>query len=321
MHGVDCVIMPSFTADLHGLNKAGIQHDVRKIIEFGFGGALLVADFPFYSDEEYVQFAEWAHEAAEGKLRLVYHASFNTLEQNISIAQKVTPYFDYSLLCYPANYYPTTEQQVYEYSKAFCDQTDMGVMLFPVPLWNFVRLHPAQMSMPLLRRLVDDCETVFAIKAEGDLPGIGGLLNVYNLFKDVIVSCPIESEIIPLMSVMEFQYSGTNYTAGYGDYIPKTFAAARAGNHDEAMERFWKLHPARQAMGVLGNGTQFTGLINRMSWKFADWAMGLNGGPIRQPTAKVNDGMMAQWWRGIEALGIGVPRQPNADFFIGRHPA
>ena len=319
MRGLDCVIIPTFTADLKGLNKAAIQHDVRKLIEFGFAGALLVADIAF-SAAEYVQFAQWAHEAAGDRFRIVHHAAFNTLQENIDVARRVTPYCDYALLCYPANFYPMSEQEVYDYTRTFCDEVDLGVMLFPVPLWNFGRLHPAQMSMALLRRLVDDCPTVVAIKAEGDLPGIGGLLDVYRQFRDVIVSCPIEADLIPLMSELEFQYSGTSNTAGYGDYVPRMYATASAGRHAEAMEMFWKLHPARQACGAINAGIQFSALINRMAWKFMDWTMGLNGGPIRQPTARINDAQIAQWRRGIETVGIGVPREPTVEFFRGRNP-
>jgi len=32
---------------------------------------------------EYIQFAEWAADEAKGKLHLIHHASFNTLEDNI----------------------------------------------------------------------------------------------------------------------------------------------------------------------------------------------------------------------------------------------
>lgn len=321
MRGLDCVLLPTFTNDLRSLNKEAIQYDVRKVIEFGFSGALLVADIA-YLPGEYEQFAQYAHEAAEGRLRLVHHASFNTIEENIELAERVTPYCDYALLCYPASFYPTSEQDVYDYSRAYCDASSLGVMLFPVPLWNFNRLHPAQMSMALLRRLVDDCPSVVAIKAEGDLPGIGGLLDVYRQFnRDVVVSCPIESELIPLLSVIDFKYSGTSNTAGYGDYIPRMFKLASEGRHQDAMEMFWRLHPARQAMGAVNAATATTGLINRMAWKFFDWTMGLNGGPLRQPTARINDAQIGQWRRGIEAAGIGLPREPTADFHVGRNPS
>ena len=43
-HGVCNVILPSFTADLKDINEVGIRHDVRRNIEQGFWGTLLVAE-------------------------------------------------------------------------------------------------------------------------------------------------------------------------------------------------------------------------------------------------------------------------------------
>jgi 4-hydroxy-tetrahydrodipicolinate synthase len=317
MRGLDCVTIPTFTQDLKGLHRAGIQHDVRKAIEFGFDGTLLVADIAF-SVDEYVDFAAWAHEAAGEKLRLVHHAAFNTLEENIEAAQRVAPYCDYTLLCYPANFYPQSEQEVYDYTRTFCEATDLGVMLFPVPLWNFGRLHQSQMSPELLRRLVDDCPSVVAIKAEGNLPGIGGLMDVYRQFKDVVVSCPLESDLIPLLAEVPFQYSGTSNTDIYGPTVPTMWRLATGGKMDEAMDLYWKINPARRANTAINAHTPLTSFINRMMWKFQGWTMGLNGGPLRQPTLRIQDAQVAQWRKAIADAGIGLPPEPTADFFKGR---
>ena len=42
--GVCNVIMPSFTSDLRQLNEKAIRHDVRRNIELGFWGTLLVSE-------------------------------------------------------------------------------------------------------------------------------------------------------------------------------------------------------------------------------------------------------------------------------------
>ena len=86
MRGVANVIIPTFTHDLQGLNERAIRHDVRKEIEYGFWGALLVAETAT-TLPEYSQFATWAADEAKGKLHLIHHASFNTLEENIAAVQ------------------------------------------------------------------------------------------------------------------------------------------------------------------------------------------------------------------------------------------
>ena len=44
MKGVCNVLMPTFTSDLKSLNEKAIRHDVRRDIELGFWGALIVSE-------------------------------------------------------------------------------------------------------------------------------------------------------------------------------------------------------------------------------------------------------------------------------------
>ena len=44
MRGVANVVNPTFTEDLSALNEKAIRYDVRKEIEYGFWGALLIAE-------------------------------------------------------------------------------------------------------------------------------------------------------------------------------------------------------------------------------------------------------------------------------------
>jgi 4-hydroxy-tetrahydrodipicolinate synthase len=319
--GCDNIIIPSYTGDLKALNETGIRHDVRKCIELGFAGTLLVSEVNITLDE-YRQFTEWAADEAKGRLRLVHHASFNTLEENIEAARLgAAAGADYVLLSYPANFYPSSQQEIYDYTKAFCEATDLGVMLFPVPLWNFGRLHPADIDPAMLRRMVKDIPNVIAIKAEGAMPSIGGLLDVYRqLRNEVVISCPLEADVIPLMAVMEFQYSGTSNTQYYGNSVPRMFELARGGKMDEAMEIYWRIHPARQANAQVNAGNPWNLFINRMSWSFQGWLMGFNGGPLRQPTNKVPERFMAMLRKGLADSGLDPMRDPNAAFFVGRNP-
>lgn len=320
MRGCANVIIPSYTADLRALNEPGVRHDVRRCIELGFRGSLLVSEVNVTLDE-YRQFAEWAHEEAAGRLQLVHHASFNTLTENIEAARMTAPFTDYALLSYPANFYPSSEQEVLEYTRAFCDGVDLGVMLFVVPLWNFGRLHPADMSPAMLRKMVETIPNVVAIKAEG-ARNTGGIIDVYRQLKDqVIVTTPLEREIIPLLALADFQYTGTSNTEYYGDSVPRMFELASSGDMDAAMEIYWQIQPARAANASVGQITQTTGFINRMQWKFQGWLNGMNGGPLRQPTMKIPDRTMAILRRGLTDSGLPCEQSGNAEFFIGRHPA
>jgi 4-hydroxy-tetrahydrodipicolinate synthase len=320
MLGCANVVIPSYSADLRSLNERAIRHDVRRCIELGFKGTLLVSEVNI-SPDEYVQFAEWAADEAQGRLQLCVHATFNTLRENIEVSRAVTPYTDYVLLGYPANFYPTSEELVFEYTKEFCDGIDLGVMLFVVPLWNFGRLHPADIAPTMLHRMVDEIQNVVAIKAEG-ARNTGGIIDVYRQLKDrVIVTSPLEREVIPLMALADFQYSGTSNTEYYGDSVPRMFELARSGDMDGAMEIYWQIQPARAANAAAGGISQQTGFINRMQWKFQGWLQGMNGGPLRQPTMKIPDRTMSALRRGLVEANLPCEQAPNHEFFVGRNPS
>jgi 4-hydroxy-tetrahydrodipicolinate synthase len=106
MRGVANTITPTFTQDLRGVNERAIRHDVRKEIEYGFWGALMVAE-TVTTLPEYVQCMTWAVDEAKGKLRLIHHASFSTLEENIMAVHAAEQAgAELVLLSYPANFYP-----------------------------------------------------------------------------------------------------------------------------------------------------------------------------------------------------------------------
>jgi 4-hydroxy-tetrahydrodipicolinate synthase len=321
MQGCVNVTIPSFSADLKRLNEKGIRHDIRRAIEFGFEGTLLVSEVNITHDE-YVRFTEIAADEAKGRLHLVLHASFDTLEDNIEMGRRTAAAgMDYVLLSYPANFYPGSQREIFDYTKAFCDGIDMGVMLFPVPLWNFGRLHPADIAPEILEELVREVPNIMAIKAEGAMPTIGGLIDVYRrLHEEVVISCPLEKEIIPLMAYMKFQYSGTSYTEYFGDLFPKMFRLAKAGDLDGAFKLWWQIHPARLAVQAVSGYTPNTLFLNRMAWKYQGWLQGMNGGPLRRPTMKIPERDMNILRQGLVNSGLEPTKDPNSAFFIGRNP-
>src|SRR5579862_5486555 len=107
--GVCNVIMPSFSADLRHLNERGIRHDVRRNIEHGFWGALLVSECGT-TLEEYIRFMEIAVDEAKGRHHFLIHGVFDTPEDIIRIA-KAGEEIGISglLLGQPNSFYPRSE--------------------------------------------------------------------------------------------------------------------------------------------------------------------------------------------------------------------
>ncbi|WP_321968983.1 dihydrodipicolinate synthase family protein [Paraburkholderia tropica] len=322
MHGVANVIIPTFTSDLKSLNENGIRHDVDKCREYGFSGTLLVSEVAI-TLPEYARFIAVAREKAEPNFHLIHHAAFGTLAENIEAAKLAEDAgADFILLGYPANFFATSEQDIYDYTKAFCDATDLGVILFPVPLWGFERVHPAAMSPELIRRLVKDCPNILCVKAEGGIPTPGGFIQTWrNHSHEMVVTHPLEQDAIPLSGILPIQWIGTSNTEFYADTIPRVFKLCREGKFDEAMDIWWKLHPARMAHNAAQQtyapGARF---INRMMWKYQAWLQGFNGGPLRQPTMKVSNANMRLLRDGLKAAGFTPTELPDSEFHVGRNP-
>lgn len=323
MRGCANIVIPTFTQNLKSLNEKAIRHDVRKAIECGFTGTLLVSEV-ILSIEEYKQFFSWARDEAGGRIQLIYHAGFGTLEDNIEAARVAEQAgADYALLGYPGNFYPTTSKEIYDHTKAFCDNTNLGVILFPVPHWGFERIHSAGMDPELIAQMIADLKNIVCIKAEGGMPTIGGFVQSWRRHADeVLVTCPIEADAIPLAASYPIQWSGTSNHCLFGNKVPQMFNLMTSGKFEEAMKIYWEVHPARMANKNL-QATHMPGtkLIHRAYWKYQSWLHGFNGGPLRYPTQKMIDAHMRTLRAAVKASGFEPTSSPDAEYFIGRNPA
>jgi 4-hydroxy-tetrahydrodipicolinate synthase len=318
--GVANVVIPTMTSDFKRLNERAIRHDLETTIDHGFAGTLACSEVAI-TLHEYEQLVRVMVDQAAGRIFVLHHAIFNTLEDNLEALKLAEAAgAELVLLGYPPYFYPKSLDDVYAYTKAFCDATNLAVMVFPVPTWGFSRLDPADMPVSLLRRLINDCPNIAAIKAEGGAPHIMSAIEVHRAFhKEVVISSPIEHEFVPLSQIIPIPFCGTNYSAYYGPVLPKVFRLVQEGRFDEATAIFYKLDPARKAFGSVGNWSG--GLINRTMWKYEGWLQGYNGGPLRHPTGRVYARDMVALRRGQEAAGLNPTRDPDEAFFVGRNPA
>jgi len=321
--GCSAVTIPTFTSDLKRLNEAAIRHDVERAIEHGFTYTLVMTETAI-TPEEAGRFTAIARETAGGRLRLFAHTAFGTLDDNLEalrLAEREGA--DLVLLSYPPQFWPTTEQEVYDWTRAICDATELGVMLFGLPAWGFERIHPAGMSVSFVRHVLDTIPNIVAIKAEQGNPLVAGTCEMYYHFRDeVVISCPIEADAIPLLGVMDMQFSGTSNTQWMSDWYPRAFELARTGRWEEAMDGYWAVQPARLAAGA---ATQSyiggTHVLNRTMWKYQDWLAGFNGGPLRGPAMRVPDRFMKQFRAALHASGLPVTDDPDSEYMTGRNPA
>lgn len=319
---VNCLI-PSFTNDLTDINEAAIRHDIRLSKQHGFVGTLQVSEVQI-TEDEYGRLLDIAVDEAAGELVVTHHASWSTLEQNIRTTRRAeSAGAELVLLTFPPSFYPETEQDVYDYVKGFCDATNLAVILFPMFLWGFSsRIHPSDIPTRLIRRLIDDCPNLAVIKAEGGFPSIMSIIECQRLFGDeVVISCPIEGELLTLGQLFPIQLSATSDHEAWGSTIPDAMRLLWDGKHDEVTELYWRMHPMRKVRGGIAQQLNGGNSINRQWWKFAGWLQGYNGGPLRAPAQRIHDPQMTQLRHALAAFQGSAEQAPLREFFVGRNPA
>lgn len=320
-HGVNNVLIPSFTQDLTDINEAGIRHDVRRIQELGFTGTLMVSEVAI-SLEEYTRFIEIASDESKGELNLIFHAMFNTLEENIEAAKRAEAAgARLALLSYPSSFYPTSLQDIYDYTLAFAEATNLGIILFPMTHWGFERLHSASIPVDMLADLVDASPNFVSIKAEGGFPSVAGFSHAWNrLSEKVLVTMPIIQEAIALANLVDLRVIATSNTEFYGDTAPRMLELSRAGKSDEALDLLWQIAPAWRANTNVAP-LPHAHTVNRAAWKYQAWLAGFNGGPMRNPATRLHAGEMNAFRNALKASNLWVTEDTDDKYLIGRNPA
>ncbi|MGH8952835.1 MAG: dihydrodipicolinate synthase family protein [Acidimicrobiia bacterium] len=319
-HGACNVIIPSYTSDLRSLNEPAIRHDVRRNIELGFWGALLVSEAGTTLDEMRA-FIEIALDEASGRHRFLLQGAFDTTLDIIAMANDARALgVDAMLLGHPNSFYPTSAQQVEDYTVDVCSATDLAVVLFVVEHSNLRRLDVRGFPAEVLDRLTE-VDTIVAVKYE---VGRQQTTNTYETFRrlenaDVLLSDPMEFTAPMWVDLFGMQWMGTSNYEYYGAYVPRLLELLHAGKTEEAMDEFWSIQPARNARSAtMSSGG--ANLVHRYLWKFQAWLNGYNGGPIRQPAMKLSETQMRTSAEGVRKAGIASGDEPFADFFVGRNP-
>jgi dihydrodipicolinate synthase/N-acetylneuraminate lyase len=319
--GVCNVIMPSFSADLQRLNEAGIRHDVRRNIELGFWGALLVSECGT-SVSEYRRFMEIAVDEAKGRHHFLIHGTFDTRQQIIEVAKAgeaigVTGI----LLGHPNSFYPRSEDELYEHLAGVANATELGVCLFATVQMNLGRFHPSGYPPKVLLRAAS-IPNVVAVKYEVGRPGIAGDLEFWKMIrgKGILFSDPLEAHSPLTVEMFGQQWMGTSNYEYWGGAIPEYFKLLLDGKSEQAMEIYWRINPARQARVAIQTTFAGANFIHRYLWKYQGWLHGYNGGPMRQPVMKLNDSQMRSVREPLVKSGFTIADEDATEFYRGRKP-
>lgn len=320
--GLCNVIIPSYSADLRILNEAGIRHDVRRNIELGFWGALLVSEV-CTTAAEMRRFMEIAVDEAAGRQYFVLHGSFDTLADTLAVCADARAIgVDGLLVAYPNSFYPRSVGELTDYTRALCEGTELGVILFCAPHYNFERLDPAGFPLAVWQELAS-IPNVVAAKYEVGHPGVVGSRQAFEMLAGtgLLVCDPYEPNLLLWEELYGTPWIGTSNYEYYGDTVPRYLAAQRAGRKEDALALYWQLQPARQAREALRSQAAGANFNHRYLWKFQAWLQGYNGGPLRAPAMKLSDSQMLRAASGLVAAGLlkEMPADFGA-FFESRNP-
>jgi 4-hydroxy-tetrahydrodipicolinate synthase len=320
LRGVTGCVMPSFTQDLADLNEEAIVYDINRERELGFKGFLLVAECGT-TPEELRRFIDISV-AEAGDMVTVLQAAEGTLEANVELIRYAARAgVDLVMPSYPLSFYPQDGQEVVEYTRTLAQASDMGLIVFAMILWNFERLHPSGFAVDWLEDLIATAPNVVAIKNEVAEPGVAGIAEVFQRFSDrVVVADPLEMNSPAWTQTFGMRWMGTSNYEYFGAEVPRYFELLQdPQRYDEAMEIYWRIHPARQATGSLmkeaNAGTVF---VHRLLWKYQGWLQGFNGGPVRPPHMRLTDRQMKTLRNAAVAAGMPVTDEPDTEFFRGR---
>lgn len=321
LRGVAGCLMPTMTKDLTGLNEQAIRHDAALERDLGFTGALIVSECGT-TPAEFRQFIDIVVDEVGDDMVTIVQASEQTLADTVDLLQYAEKAgVDLVLPSYPLTFYPSKPDEVIAFTKALGDATDMGIIVFALDMWNLGRLHPSGFAPAWLEEMVETIPNIVAIKNEIGSPGISGTAQVFRQFRDrVLVADPMEMNCAAWTSTFGMPWMGTSNYEYYGAEVPRMFELFQQDKFDDAMEIYWKLHPARQVVSAVG-GKAVAGanLVHRMQWKYQGWLNGFNGGPLRFPQMRLGEDQMRAMRGGLVGSGLPATEDLDQEFFIGRN--
>lgn len=187
-------IFPSFIPDLSDLDEEGIRWDVQQSIKHGFFSVLAATETGL-SFEEAKRFLKIIVDEANEKILVSTTLLFDTLEKNremLRYAEEVG--CDSVLFGYPPSYYPRSEEEIFQLTKEMCDSSNIAVVLYPSPNYNFGRFHHSGFNPKLIARMAEFDNAVAAKVGE---PGLAA--DCIRLFGDkILINNPVE-RMLPLM--------------------------------------------------------------------------------------------------------------------------
>jgi len=324
--GFENILMPSFTADLSGVDEAGVRHDVRRSIDHGCFSVFAVAGGT--SPEETSRFLGAVADEAGGRVSVGVPVHGETAEAAIEQLQLAEAAgCTHALIFPPHTFRAETADDLYAYYRTAIEATGLAVVLWATDGVQFQHLHPSNVVVDVYDRLCD-LDNVIALKLMTTLD----LTTVFELCERTHEKVRIGGVHLGSMPLLVKNY-GMQWSGAWTiealqspeqPYVVRFLERMLAGDWDAALDTYWQMKPAYDALFRLMAPMLPKGVHPFTHLKYYQWCVGGNGGLLREPwDPNERDFPLTPADReaiksSFRSIGIEPTSDPDECFVVGR---
>jgi 4-hydroxy-tetrahydrodipicolinate synthase len=283
--GAENSLLPSMTPDLSALDEEGVRHDVRQSIKHGFF-SMFCAGVGLTADERR-RFVEIAADEAAGHILVSSGAGGGaTLEASIaSMQQAEQAGLSHVMYSLPSGPQFTSAAAILDHARKVIDSTDLGIVLYAQSGDRFKEYHPGNVPLDIYERLAE-LPNVVGVKLTQVLDPVM-TFELCERLGDKLLLGPVNLELLPLMArICPVQFTAMWQVEACQSperpYVVEYLRLLSEQKVDEAMKVYWQMQPLvrlfweEQAEVLRFGGHPWSHL------KYHTWAVGGNGGLLRQ---------------------------------------
>ena len=316
LRGLGGLIFPSFTPDFLNLDEDGIRLDVRHGMRQGFTSCTVSANGA--NQEQARRMWEIVRDETAGKIGM------GALGGDLGFLEKIG--CSYTMIGFPRNAKPQTEDEVYAVFRKLIDSTSMAVVLYGSPVDSLRRFHPSGIPLNVFDRLADH-PNVVGIKLTHPMT-VATAFEVCERLSDRLIMGPCNFDHIPLLAkhYKHVQWSGLWITDALQSpetpYAVEMMDLVIQGRLGEAMKVYWRMQPLIQGIYDLQAPLLLHESHPWAHMKYFQWLTGGNGGLLPLKPAPYLPSLDASSRAAIKEnfrkAGIVPPERPEEEFLVGR---
>jgi 4-hydroxy-tetrahydrodipicolinate synthase len=316
LRGLGSLIFPSFTPDFKGLDEDGIRHDIRHSIKQGFTSCTVSANGA--NAEQSKRMWELIREEAAGKIGM------GALGGDLAFLDKIG--CSYTMVGFPRNANPQTENEVYAQFRKTIDSTSMAVVLYGSPVESLRRFHPSGIPLNVFDRLADHPNVVGMKLTHPMNPATA--FEICERLSNRLIMGPCNFDHIPVLAkhYKNVQWSGLWITDALQSpekpYAVEMMDLAIKGRWTEAMKVYWQMQPLIQGIYDLQAPLLLHESHPWAHMKYFQWVTGGNGGLLPLKPAQYLPTLDTQGREVIKSnfkkAGITPVDRPEEEFMVGK---